>query len=100
MEGQSLQSRGAEENVLKVVSGDQGPPITYHRALSRNHCTFGSGYGATDVCTVPPTDTEKEVLGDAKMGFCSLRDTSSSSSPKEVAAHWPLPLSPAGTNLL
>lgn len=90
-----------EKNDLKVVSGEQGPPIVCHWALSHSHSAFGSGCGAADICTVPPpTGTEKEALSDAKMGLCSLRDTTSSSLPQEAAAYWPVALSPAGMQLL
>lgn len=51
-------------NVLK-----QGPLTVYHQAPSHSHSTFGSGFGANDTSTVPPTGTAKEALGDAKIGL-------------------------------
>lgn len=74
--------------------------MVLHQALGHNHIIFGNGYGVNDICAMPPTDTEKEASGDAKMDFYSLRDTTSLSSPKEAAAHWRLPLSPAGMHFL
>lgn len=88
------------ENVLETVCREQGPLTVHHKAPSHHRSAFGGGYGADIPCTMPPTGTEKEALGDVKMGLPPLRGTTSPSALEETVAHRALLLSPASMYVL